>query len=503
MRSSSRSPTTAPGCRRTSASGSSSRPCAGAPGPRCARAPASDSRWPAGSRAPPAAASRRSSAPTARASRSACRGPDARCPRPRAVPWGHRTCHAQAASSSSGLRPGGGFRARADHHDHSLGRSAHELVPHARRGCGTPASHYPRRPPAARRRERRGAGAPQMPPRESEPVVSISPSSPPPEFRSHRRLGEQLDLFHFPAHSLGMACWHAAGLLILRELERYIRELLDRSGYMEVRAPLVCDAALWERSGHLAKFADKMFHLEVDGRAAALRPMNCPGHCDLYAHRPRSYRELPLRIAEQGHVHRAEQSGELNGLLRARSFVIDDAHLFCAPDQVDAELSACLAMAGEVYGRFGLELSAELSLRPEQRLGSDALWDRAEQGLREALDAALFGSFERFVAILIEHSDGRFPLWLAPEAVRVLAVSDAQAAFAGEVAERLRAAGVRAGVDAAGPLGGRIRAAHALRVPVIAVVGAREQYAGQVMVRRGESRRLVDVDAAVRELADE
>src|SRR3954452_17452529 len=150
-----------------------------------------------------------------------------------------------------------------------------------------------------------------------------------------------------------MACWHPAGLLILRELERYIRELLDRSGYMEVRAPLVCDAALWERSGHLAKFPDKMFHLEVDGRAAALRPMNCPGHCHLYAHRPRGYRELPLRIAEQGHVHRAEQSGELNGLLRARSFVIDDAHLFCAPDQVDAELSACLAMAGEVSGRFG------------------------------------------------------------------------------------------------------------------------------------------------------
>src|SRR3954452_2206511 len=148
-----------------------------------------------------------------------------------------------------------------------------------------------------------------------------------------------------------MACWHPAGLLILRELERYIRELLDRSGYMEGRAPLVCDAALWERSGHLAKFADKMFHLEVDGRAAALRPMNCPGHCDLYAHRPRSYREHPLRIAEQGHVHRAEQSGELNGLLRARSFVIDDAHLFCAPDQVDAELSACLAMAGALRRR--------------------------------------------------------------------------------------------------------------------------------------------------------
>jgi len=393
------------------------------------------------------------------------------------------------------------------------------------------------------------------------------------EFRSHRWLGEQLDLFHFPVHSPGMACWHPKGLRVVRALEAYIRDLLDAYGYLEVRTPLVCDSSLWERSGHLAKFADKMFHLEVDGRAAALRPMNCPGHCDLYAHRPRSYRELPLRLAEQGHVHRAEQSGELNGLLRARSFVIDDGHIFCAPDQVAAELGACLHMAAQVYERLGLALSAELSLRPEQRLGSDELWDRAEADLRAALQSAdvafsessgegafygpkvdlhaadslerrwqvgsvqldyqlperfdlryvaregsdvdaegrpyrpvmihraMFGSFERFVAILIEHFDGRFPLWLAPEPVRVLPVGADQHAYAEQVAAQLNDNGVRAAVDADGPLGRRIRAGQSARVPVLAVAGGREAQARSVALREGDAQRVLALDAAVAELA--
>jgi threonyl-tRNA synthetase len=282
-----------------------------------------------------------------------------------------------------------------------------------------------------------------------------------------------------------------------------------------------------------------------------------------------------MRIAEQGHVHRVEQSGELNGLLRARSFVIDDAHLFCAPDELEAELAACLAMAGEVYDRFGLEPSAELSLRPEQRLGDDALWDRAEDGLRAALrqagmafveqpgqgafygpkvdlhiedslgrawqmgsvqldyqlperldlryiaadggdcDAdgrphrpvvihrALLGSFERFVAILLEHFDGRFPLWLAPEAVRVLPIGARQHDYGCEVVGWLRDAGVRAQMAGDGPLGGRIRAAQGDRVPVLAVVGQREADAGSVSLRRGAGQQVLPVDAAVSVLADE
>lgn len=393
------------------------------------------------------------------------------------------------------------------------------------------------------------------------------------EFRGHRWLGEQLDLFHFPSHSPGMPSWHPKGVAILDALRAYVRQLHVRYGYVEVLAPLICDHSLWERSGHLGKFADKMFHLEVDGRAAALKPMNCPGHCDLYSHRPRSYRDLPLRIAEQGHVHRAEQSGELNGLLRARSFVIDDAHLFCAPEQVDAELAACLQMIAEVHDLFGFELSAELSLRPAQRIGSDELWDRAEQGLRDALDhagvsyveqpgegafygpkvdvhlsdslgrawqmgsvqldyqlperfdlryvgangsecnehgephrpviihRALLGSFERFLAILLEHCDGRFPLWLAPEQVRVLPVGAEQQAYAQRVVERLGAAGLRAGVDLDGPLAGRIRASESARVCVVAVAGAREAAREALALREAGAQRVLDLAEAIAELA--
>jgi threonyl-tRNA synthetase len=392
-----------------------------------------------------------------------------------------------------------------------------------------------------------------------------APSAPVP----HRRLGEQLDLFHFPDHSPGMAAWHPRGLVVYRALEALVRELNERHGYLEVRSPLICAAALWERSGHAAKFADKMFSLKVDGAPAALKPMNCPGHAELFAQRPRSYRELPLRLAELGHVHRAEQSGEVNGLLRARSFVIDDAHVFCRAGQEDAELRACLGMAREVYELVGLRPHAELSLRPAQRLGSAALWDRAEGALRDALASAglgfderpgegafygpkidlhvqdrhgrswqlgsvqldyqlpgrfglayvdeagrraepvivhraLLGSFERFLAIVLEHLDGVLPVWLAPEAVRVLPVGDAQLAFAGAVAAAVRAAGARAQVEAGGPLGGRIRAAHAARVPLVAVAGEREAAAGEVAVRRRGEREQssVALDAFAARLAE-
>jgi len=396
----------------------------------------------------------------------------------------------------------------------------------------------------------------------SHPAASAAPS------RSHRQLAEQLDLLHFPAYSPGMACWHPKGIRVLDVLHAYIRELNERYGYQEVRAPLVCDQQLWARSGHLEKFADKMFHLDVDGRPASLKPMNCPGHCDLFAHRPRSYRDLPMRIAEQGHVHRAEQSGTLNGLLRARSFVIDDGHLFCAPDQVPAELAGCLRMAAEVYRQFDLPLSAELSLRPEQRLGDDRLWDRAEQALRDALSEAgiafaeqpgegafygpkvdlhvqdslgrawqmgsvqldyqlperfdlryvsadgsdhdangrpyrpviihraMLGSFERFVGILLEHLDGRLPLWLAPEQVRVLPIGGEQHPHAREVAAAFNEAGVRSRLIEDGPLGGRIRDGQADRIPVLAIVGAKEQADGAVSLRSPQGQVVLALDAA-------
>jgi threonyl-tRNA synthetase len=395
--------------------------------------------------------------------------------------------------------------------------------------------------------------------------------------RSHRWLGEQLDLFHFPEHAPGMPCWHPRGMVIWNELARYWRELNADYGYEEVRSPLLCARELWEVSGHWEKFHDKMFVVDVDEREFALKPMNCPGHADIYALRPRSYRELPLRLAEMGHCHRLEPSGSLNGLLRVRSFSQDDAHLFCRPAQAQAEARACLEMAKAVYAVFGLPLRAELSLRPQERLGEDELWDEAEAQLRAALadsglsceerpgegafygpkvdlhiddgrgrswqmgsvqldfqlplrfdlryineqgvdkkpngeaerpvmvHRAVFGSFERFIGILLEHYEGQFPLWLAPEAVAVLPLGEADEEYAQEVAAALAAAGVRARVHVQGPLGARIREAEIGCIPVIAVVGGRERENRSVSLRWRSHRQqqVLPLEQAVAEFGEE
>jgi threonyl-tRNA synthetase len=390
------------------------------------------------------------------------------------------------------------------------------------------------------------------------------------EARSHRRIGEALDLFHIPEHSPGIACWHPRGLIVYRELERLVRELGEARGYEEVRCPSLCDWSVWQRSGHAEKFSDKMFSVEVDGRRAGLRPMNCPGHAELFAHRPRSWREMPVRFSELGFVHRHEQSGEVNGLLRGRGFCIDDGHLFCREQQVPAELVGCLEMALEVYDLFALEPRVELSLRPQVRLGDDALWDSAEQVLRDALQAvglpfderpgegafygpkidlhvcdslgrawqlgsvqldhqlarperfdlsyvaedgrsrrpvivhrAVLGSFERFIGLLIEHLDGRLPLWLAPEAVRVLPVGRAHVEAAHRFASALRQEQVRCEIDADGPLGGRVRRAAEMRIPELAVIGDREAANGSVALRRGSDSVVIACEEAARRLGNE
>lgn len=315
----------------------------------------------------------------------------------------------------------------------------------------------------------------------------------PAEFRSHRRLGEQLDLFHFPAHSPGMASWHPKGVAILDELRACIRQLHARHGYVEVSAPLVCDHSLWERSGHLGKFADKMFHLEVDGRPAALKPMNCPGHCDFYSHRPRSYRELPLRIAEQGlrdaldhaGVGYVEQPGE---------------GAFYGP-KVDVHLSDGLDRAWQMGSvQLDYQLPERFDLRFVGANGSE-LDERGAPHRPVIIHRALLGSFERFLAILLEHHDGRLPLWLAPEQVRVLPVGADQHDYARRVAERLAAAGLRAGVDLDGPLAGRIRASESARVNVVAVAGGREAAGEAIALREGGEQRVLGLDEAVAELA--
>ena len=203
--------------------------------------------------------------------------------------------------------------------------------------------------------------------------------------RDHRRLGKDLDLFEFSELSPGMPFWHPRGMVIWNVLEDLRRRENTKRGYHEVRTPLLYDSDLWRTSGHWEKYQEDMFRLEVEGRDFALKPMNCPGHCLLYSLSPHSYRELPLRFAEAGNLHRNELSGVLHGLLRVRHFVQDDAHIYCTHEQIQDELIACLDYAYYLYDLFELNMRVELSLRPDNKLGTDEEWDMAEEELRKAL----------------------------------------------------------------------------------------------------------------------
>ncbi|MFP4280260.1 MAG: threonine--tRNA ligase [Halochromatium sp.] len=206
------------------------------------------------------------------------------------------------------------------------------------------------------------------------------------EKRDHRKLGKQLDLFHFQDEAPGMAFWHRKGRIIYRQVEDYMRAKLDEYGYQEVETPQVLDRSLWERSGHWEKFADDMFTTQLDERDYAIKPMNCPGHIQIFNQGLKSYRELPLKIAEFGVVHRSEPSGTLHGLMRARRFTQDDAHVFCSEDQLQREVATLIEMVFETYRDFGFDqIELALSLRPEQRVGSDELWDKGEMALDRAL----------------------------------------------------------------------------------------------------------------------
>ena len=205
--------------------------------------------------------------------------------------------------------------------------------------------------------------------------------------RDHRRLGRQLDLFEFSELAPGMPFWHPKGMAVWNVLEDLRRRENARRGYREIRTPQLYDAELWKISGHWDKFRDDMFSLEIEGRDFGLKPMNCPGHCLLFSQTPHSYRDLPLRLAEAGNLHRNELSGVLHGLLRVRHFVQDDAHIFCTEEQVDDELVACLDYAFFLYDLLGITVRCELSTRPENRLGTDEEWDRSEAALHRALAA--------------------------------------------------------------------------------------------------------------------
>ena len=209
------------------------------------------------------------------------------------------------------------------------------------------------------------------------------------EKRDHRRLGKQLDLFHLQEEAPGMVFWHPNGWTLWQQIEQYMRRVLTEAGYQEVKTPLVMDRQLWERSGHWENYRDNMFTTESEKRDYAVKPMNCPGHVQIYNHGLHSYRDLPLRLAEFGSCHRNEPSGALHGLMRVRGFVQDDAHIFCTEEQIVAEVTAFNELLSRVYRDFGFtDVAVKLSLRPEKRAGSDEVWDKAEGGLREALAAS-------------------------------------------------------------------------------------------------------------------
>ena len=397
--------------------------------------------------------------------------------------------------------------------------------------------------------------------------------------RDHRKLGREMDLFHLQEEAHGSVFWHPNGYRIWRQLEAYMRRKMDKAGYREIKTPQVMDARQWEQSGHWGKYRENMFvipdevpNTEEDGPVIsgeadwmALKPMNCPAHVLVFKQGITSYRDLPIRLGEMGCCHRNEPHGALHGLMRVRQFTQDDAHIFCTEGQVVEEVQAFLALADTVYRDFGFSYDIKLALRPDQRFGSDADWDKAEQELRDALTAngleweelpgegafyapklewhltdaigrtwqvgtiqsdrvlpdrldasyvgedgekhrpvmlhrAIFGSYERFIGILIEHFAGRLPVWLAPtQAVVATIVSDADD-YAKEAVGKLEAAGIRVDSDLRNEkINYKVREHSLAKVPHLLVVGKREAEEGTVAVRTlGEKdQRVMSLEEAI------
>jgi threonyl-tRNA synthetase len=398
--------------------------------------------------------------------------------------------------------------------------------------------------------------------------------------RDHRLLGKQLDLYSIQEDvGPGLIFWHPKGAMLQFQLRRFIEDVLLERDYQLVYTPHITREQLFLRSGHLPLYAENQFPAMAAGEGEAedvryrVKPMNCPMHILVYASQQRSYRDLPLRLAEIANVYRNERSGTLHGMLRVRGLTMDDAHIFLRPDQIESEVFELLDIVDLVMGKtFGLEYRLDLATRPEKKLGSDEAWTEAEQALEAALtrrgatyrldvgggafygpkidikfdDAigrewqgatiqldfqlperfaleytgtdnkphrpvmihrAIYGTLERFIGFLIEHFAGAFPLWLAPEQVRVLPISDAQVAEARALRERLRAAGIRATLDdRSDTLNYRIRDAELHKVPYMAVVGAREAEARTVALRvrgAGKKQELMTQDAFLDRVVDE
>ena len=370
------------------------------------------------------------------------------------------------------------------------------------------------------------------------------------EKRDHRKIGKKLDLFHMQEEAPGMVFWHPRGWSIYQSIQQYMRAKLEDHGYDEINTPQIVDFSLWEKSGHADKFGDDMFNVQSEDRQFAIKPMNCPCHVQVFNQGLKSHHDLPLRLAEFGSCHRNEMSGALHGLMRVRGFTQDDAHIFCAENDIQAEVATFIDLLHDVYHDFGFtEVIYRLSTRPESRVGSDTDWDRAEKALADALDAknldwqelpgegafygpkieftlkdcigrewqcgtiqvdfsmpgrldaqyvaedgsrqvpvmlhrAILGSFERFIGILIEQYEGKFPLWLAPEQLVVMNITDSQSEYVENVVKALKKRGFRAIHDLRNEkIGFKIRHHTLQRVPYLLVVGDKEVESGTVAVR--------------------
>jgi threonyl-tRNA synthetase len=384
------------------------------------------------------------------------------------------------------------------------------------------------------------------------------------EKRDHRKIGKKLDLFHLQDEAPGMVFWHDNGWRVYQQIESYMRKKQRIWGYKEIKTPQVVERTLWEKSGHWDKFSDQMFTTSSENRDFAIKPMNCPCHIQVFNQGLKSYKELPIRLAEFGSCHRNEVSGALHGIMRVRGFVQDDAHIFCTEEQIQSEVSHFIDMLHEIYADFGFtEILYKLSTRPEQRVGSDEVWDKAEAALAESLDnkklewellpgegafygpkiefslkdclgrvwqcgtiqvdfsmpgrlgaqyvsdnqdrkvpvmlhRAVLGSFERFIGILIEQFEGAFPFWLAPHQVAVMNITDNQAEYCQNIAEKIEEKGYRAYLDLRNEkIGFKIREHTIGKIPYLLVVGDTEVETNTVAVRTrtGEDLGVMSLDS--------
>lgn len=400
------------------------------------------------------------------------------------------------------------------------------------------------------------------------------------ERRDHRKIGREMELFHLQEEAQGSVFWHPKGYRIWQALEQYVRRRIDRAGYVEVKTPQLLDSKFWEQSGHWGKYRENMFVVPdevpstddeapiLSGKAKlmAIKPMNCPAHIQIFKQGVKSYRDLPLRMAEFGCCHRNEAHGALHGLMRVRQMTQDDAHIFCREDQIQSETEAFCALLETVYDDMGFtDVAIRLATRPELRAGSDETWDKAEKALGDALRAtgrdfviapgdgafygpklefhlkdaigrswqlgtlqldfvlperldasyigedsakhrpvmlhrAIMGSLERFIGILIEHYEGRFPLWLAPVQAVVATITSEADDYALSVAEELRAAGLRVETDLRNEkINYKVREHSVGKVPVILVAGRREAEEHKVSVRRlgSQDQSVMSLDEAI------